>query len=65
MYICYLDESGTPELTGSGTQFIYAGFAIPALTWRDKDIQIQTIKDQHFLTNTEICTALISRPYPK
>jgi hypothetical protein len=65
MYICYLDESGTPELTGSGTQFVYAGFAIPALTWRDKDIQIQTIKDQHFLTNTEIHTAWISRPYPE
>lgn len=65
MYICYLDESGTAELSGSGTQFVYAGLAIPAMTWRDKDIQIQTIKNQNFLSDTEIHTAWMARPYPE
>jgi hypothetical protein len=65
MYICYLDESGTAEISGSGTQFVYAGIAIPAIAWRDKDIQLQTIKQQHSLDEAEIHAAWIARPYPE
>ena len=65
MYMCYLDESGTAELAGSGTQFVYAGIAIPANTWKAKDVQIQNIKLRYALQEDEIHTAWIARQYPE
>jgi len=46
MYICYLDESGIPELAGNTGHFVYAGIAIPADTWFAKDREINIVKDR-------------------
>jgi hypothetical protein len=29
MYLCYIDESGTPQIPGNTSHFILAGLAIP------------------------------------
>ncbi|WP_207264920.1 DUF3800 domain-containing protein [Desulfovibrio sp. Huiquan2017] len=63
MYICYLDESGTPEQSGNTGHFVYAGIAIPAETWRAKDKEIYDIKKKYGLEKTEIHAGWINRKY--
>lgn len=65
MYITYLDESGTPEKTGSTSHFILVGLAIPAETWKAKDQQVDAIKLKYELYEKEIHTAWIARDYPE
>ncbi len=63
MYICYLDESGTSASTGNTAHFVYAGIAIPSNTWKDKDSEIQSLKAQYGLENSEIHAGWINRKY--
>ena len=63
MYICYLDESGTAELSGNTNHFVYAGIAIPSETWKDKDFEIYELKKQYGLENSEIHAGWINRKY--
>lgn len=63
MYLCYLDESGTPDLSSNTPNFVYAGLAIPADTWRDKDQQIQSIKIRHHLQTAELHAGWMARPF--
>ena len=63
MYICYLDESGSVENDGHSINFVYAGLAIPASTWKEKDNQITQIKKGYGLENSEIHTAWLIRKY--
>jgi len=63
MFICYLDESGTPQKGDQSANFIYAGLAIPISTWKEKDTQISAIKKRHALEGQEIHTAWILRKY--
>lgn len=65
MYICYLDESGSPEITAQTTHFILLGLAIPADTWKAKDGQVSTIKAGYGLENAEVHTAWMARDYPE
>ena len=64
MHICYLDESGSPELTSNTTDFVLLGFAIPAATWRAKDAEIAKILDASNLFG-EVHTAWMIRSYPE
>jgi hypothetical protein len=65
MHICYLDESGVPQRqAGTTPYFVLVGFAIPALTWRQKDAEIEQILNTHNLFG-EIHTAWIARKYPE
>lgn len=65
MHICYLDESGVPERsTGNTPYFVLVGLAIPAATWRQKDVEIEQIFNAHNLFG-ELHTAWMARMYPE
>ncbi len=65
MYICYLDESGTPETPGTSSHFILVGLAIPAVSWKQKDREVFDIKRRFDLEHAEIHTGWILREYPE
>lgn len=63
MYLCYVDESGTPHLPGNTSHFILAGITLPIKRWKECDQQIGIIKDRSRLRGTELHTAWIARSY--
>ena len=63
MIICYLDESGTPELSAQTTHFVFLGLSIPTSSWKNKDAEITAIKRRYQLQGREIHTAWIARRY--
>lgn len=65
MYLCYLDESGTPEIGAQTSHFVLVGLAIPAASWQANDRQIDAIKDRHGLKEAEIHTGYMARRYPE
>ena len=65
MYICYLDESGTPEPTANSTHFVLIGMAIPGERWKEYDSLVGAIKVRYHLKEAEIHTAWMLRDYPE
>lgn len=65
MYICYLDESGTPESGDPSGHFVLVGLAVLAPAWKSKDAQIDIVKARYGLANEEIHTAWMLREYPE
>lgn len=65
MYLCYLDESGTPDPGANTDHFIFIGLAIPADTWKAKDLEVLAIKQRYGLGAEEIHTAWMMRDYPE
>lgn len=63
MYLCYVDESGTPESTGNTSHFILAGISIPIWHWQNYEIEIKKIQRKYNLEGSEIHTAWIMRSY--
>lgn len=63
MYLCYVDESGTPESSGNTSHFVLAGIAIPIWHWQNYEKEIIAIQKKYELEGTEIHTAWILRPY--
>jgi hypothetical protein len=63
MFLCYIDESGTPEIPGNSSHYVLAGLSIPVANWKDCDKEISTIKAKYFLSEAEIHTSWILRPY--
>lgn len=63
MRICYLDESGTPELTGGTSHFILLGLSIQGETWKSKDDEITSIKQRFGLEREEIHSGWLTRRY--
>jgi len=63
MFLCYIDESGTPDRPGNTSHYVLAGISIPILSWKDCDNQIESIKRRHGLEDKEIHVAWILRPY--
>jgi hypothetical protein len=63
MFICYIDESGTPEIPGNSTHFVLAGLAIPINKWKSCDMDISAIKKKYFLQGVEIHTGWMMREY--
>lgn len=63
MYICYIDESGTPDIPGNTSHFILAGLAIPIWQWKNCDSQIHQIKKRYGLEDSEMHVAWMMRPY--
>jgi len=61
--ICYLDESGVPELGAGTSHFILLGLSIPAEKWRIKDAEITLIKRRFGLEQAEVHTGWMSRRY--
>lgn len=65
MYICYLDESGTIDLGSTTSHFVLLGCAIPASTWKKKDLEIVALKSLYGLTNAEVHTGWMLRLFPE
>ena len=63
MYICYIDESGTPEILGTSSHFILAGIAVPVGLWRSCDQEIGQFLRPYKLLDAEIHTAWMARKY--
>lgn len=66
MRICYLDESGVPELTApDSNHFVLLGLSIRAENWKVKDAKIEAIKKKYDIAGLELHTGFIARPYPE
>lgn len=63
MFLCYVDESGTPDIPGNTSHFVLAGLAIPIQHWKACDRNIENVKRRYALGSTEIHIAWILRPY--
>lgn len=63
MYLCYIDESGTPDIPGNTSHYVLAGLSIPIWHWKTCDNDIDTIKKRYKLENAEIHVAWILRKY--
>lgn len=63
MYLCYIDESGTSNIPGNTSHFVLAGLSIPIKKWKFCDRQIEKIKSEYHLPDSELHVAWILRPY--
>jgi hypothetical protein len=63
MYVCYIDESGTPDIPGNTSHFVLAGLAIPIGQWKSIDEAISQILGKYDLGDAEFHTAWILRRY--
>lgn len=63
MFLCYLDESGVPEVGAGTSHFVLLGFSIQATYWRGQDGQISEAKQRYGLENCEIHTGWMTRRY--
>lgn len=63
MYLCYIDESGTPQIPGNTSHYVLTGISIPIWIWKSCEVRINRIKNNHHLRGTEIHTAWILREY--
>jgi len=63
MHLCYVDESGTPDIPGNTSHFVLAGLSIPVKYWKSCDDDIERIKRKYNIAGSEIHTAWILRPY--
>lgn len=63
MYLCYIDESGTPEIPGVSSHFVLAGVSIPIWHWHNADREISGILRRYDLADAELHTAWLLRNY--
>lgn len=63
MYLCYIDESGTPDVPGTTSHFVLAGLSMPVWHWRDADREISQVLARYDLAEQEFHTAWILRNY--
>lgn len=63
MYLCYIDESGTPEVPGTTSHYVLAGLAVPIYHWKTCEEEINHVKSRYGLTNCEIHTGWLLRIY--
>ncbi|SRR5258708_11803812 len=63
MYLCYIDESGTPEVPGNTSHFVLCGIAIPVWHWRDVEREITFGLQPYGLSEEEFHTAWLLRSY--
>ncbi len=63
MHLCYIDESGTPDLPGNTSHYVLAGLSIPDEYWKSHHMQVEGIKAKYGLGQAEIHVAWMMRPY--
>lgn len=63
MYLCYVDESGTPDIPGNTSHYVLAGISIPVWHWRTCDSDISAIKREYELESSEMHVAWMLRKY--
>ena len=63
MYLCYIDESGVPEIDCGTSHFVLVGMAIEAWDWKRQDRAVSQVKNRHNLYNLEVHTGWLTRRY--
>lgn len=63
MYLCYIDESGTPDIPGNTSHFVLAGVSLPIWNWKAADRDISALMRANGLSGDELHTAWLLRPY--
>ena len=63
MYLCYIDESGTPEVPGVSSHFVLAGVAIPIWHWKDADQAVSEVLSRFGLAEAELHTGWMLHSY--
>ncbi len=63
MILCYIDESGTPDVPGNTSHYVLARLAIPIAKWKFCEGQIHQLKQRYQLGNSELHTGWILWPY--
>jgi hypothetical protein len=61
--IAYIDESGTPELTGSTSHFVLLAATIEAANWKAHDEAITAIKHAYGVSKAELHAGWMARRY--
>ena len=44
MNLCYIDESGTPDVPGNTSHYVLAGVSVPDQFWKSHQTQLDQIK---------------------
>jgi hypothetical protein len=65
MYLCYIDESGTPDIPGNTSHYVLAGVSVPVQYWKDCDKDLEKVKSKYGLADGEIHVAWMLRSYPE
>lgn len=63
MHLCYIDESGVPEIRQGTSHFVLLGLSIEARDWRNQDRAVAAIKRKYGLVDAEIHTGWMTRRY--
>lgn len=63
MFLCYVDESGTPEVPGTTSHYILAGLSIPIYHWKTCEEEVNQVKSKYGLAGCEIHTGWLIRKY--
>lgn len=63
MYLCYIDESGVPEIGHGTSHFVLVGLSIEAWDWKRQDRAVTAIKRRFGLTSAEVHTGWMTRRY--
>lgn len=63
VYLCYIDESGTPHIPGNTSHYVLCGISVPIKYWKQCDVKINKIKSKYQLREAEIHTGWIIRKY--
>jgi hypothetical protein len=63
MYLCYIDESGVPEIGRGTSHFVLVGLSIEAWDWKRQDRAVTAIKNRFGLSSAEVHTGWMTRRY--
>jgi hypothetical protein len=63
MYLCYIDESGVPELGTGTSHFVLIGMSIEAWDWKNQDHAVTEVKKKFGLINAEVHTGWMTRRF--
>ena len=63
MYLCYIDESGVPEIGQATSHYVLVGFAIQVWDWKNQDRAVTAVKREYALQNVEVHTGWMTRRY--
>jgi len=64
-HLCYIDESGTPEVPGTTSHYVLAALSIPIYHWRTCEEEVDQVKSKYGLSKCEIHTGWLIRQYPE
>jgi hypothetical protein len=63
MYLCYIDESGVPEIGRGTSHVVLVGLSIEAWDWKRQDRAVLAVKNRFGLSNAEVHTGWMTRRY--